>query len=147
MAKKVWAMDVIERFERFYRDLGVGSLNQLVDVYDDAVVFIDPVAEHVGLEALEAYFSNLLQNCRSCRFDVGVHRHGPSYAFAAWVMTFEHAQLRQGKPITVEGISRIDIANDRIVKQRDYYDMGAMVYENVPVLGFIVAGLRRRMAL
>lgn len=139
-------MDVIERFERFYRDLAAGSLDELADVYDDEVVFIDPVAEHVGLEALKEYFSNLLQNCRSCSFEVTVHRQGASMAFVTWVMTFEHAQLRQGKPIIVEGISQIDIAHDRIVKQRDYYDMGAMVYENVPVLGFVVAGLRRRMA-
>ena len=42
-------MDVIDRFERFYQGLATGTLDQLADVYDEQVVFIDPVAEHVGL--------------------------------------------------------------------------------------------------
>ncbi len=139
-------MDVIDRFERFYRELGQGAANELADVYDEQVIFVDPVAEHEGLLALKGYFQNLMQNCRSCRFDMTIHRLGSCSAFITWTMSFEHAQLRGGKPITVDGISQLDIAGDKIVKQRDYYDMGAMIYENVPVLGFVVAGLRRRMA-
>ena len=75
-----------------------------------------------------------------------IHRLGPSTAFVTWTMRFAHAQLRGGKPILVDGVSQLDIAGDKIVRQRDYYDMGAMIYENVPLLGFVVAGLRRRMA-
>jgi len=139
-------MDVIERFERFYQHLGQGSVDGLADIYGEAVVFVDPITEHVGLEALKAYFGNLMQNCRSCRFDMTAHRLDPGTAFVSWVMTFAHPQLSGGKPITVYGVSKLLITDDKIVKQQDYYDMGAMIYEHVPVLGFIVTGLRRRMA-
>ncbi|MEL6964538.1 MAG: nuclear transport factor 2 family protein [Pseudomonadota bacterium] len=139
-------MDVIDRFEHFYQGLATGSLDQLADVYDEQVVFIDPVAEHGGLAALNRYFRSLMSRCQSCSFDVTTHRQDSSLAFVSWIMRFEHAQLRQGKLICVHGMSQITIADDRIVQQRDYYDMGAMVYENVPLLGFVVTGLRRRMA-
>lgn len=139
-------MDVIERFERFYQHLGQGSVDALADVYGEEVVFVDPVAEHEGLPALKGYFQNLMQNCRSCSFDMIIHRLGASTAFVTWTMRFEHAHLSGGKPILVDGVSQLIIAGDKIVKQRDYYDMGAMIYENVPLLGFVVAGLRRRMA-
>ncbi|MEM8948374.1 MAG: nuclear transport factor 2 family protein [Pseudomonadota bacterium] len=139
-------MDVIDRFENFYQDLGQGAIDGLSDVYDEQVVFIDPVTRHEGLPALTRYFQNLMQNCRSCRFDATTHRLGAEMAFVTWTMSFEHAHLRGGKPIVVEGVSELSIADDKIVKQRDYYDMGAMIYENVPVLGYIVGGLRRRIA-
>jgi hypothetical protein len=139
-------MDVLDRFERFYQELGHGSASHLADVYDEEIIFIDPVAEHEGLPALTGYFQNLMQNCRSCRFDMTIHRLRPSTAFVTWTMSFEHAHLRGGKPIVVDGVSQLDIVGDKIIRQRDYYDMGAMIYENVPVLGFVVTGLRRRMA-
>ncbi|NJO36323.1 MAG: nuclear transport factor 2 family protein [Rhizobiales bacterium] len=139
-------MDVLDRFERFYQELGHSSASQLADVYDEKIVFIDPVAEHQGLPSLKVYFQNLMQNCRSCCFDMTIYRHGKSTAFVTWTMRFEHAQLRGGKPISVDGVSQLDIAGDKITRQRDYYDMGAMIYENVPLLGFVVAGLRRRIA-
>ncbi|MEM7043422.1 MAG: nuclear transport factor 2 family protein [Pseudomonadota bacterium] len=138
-------MDVIDRFERFYQHLGRGSVDELDDVYDEQIVFIDPVADHTGLTSLKVYFQNLMQNCRSCSFDMTIHRLSPSVAFVTWTMSFEHAHLRSGKPILVDGVSQLSIADDKIVMQRDYYDMGAMIYENVPLLGIVVAGLRRRM--
>ena len=122
-----------------------GSVDELADVYDEQIIFVYPVAEHEGLLALRRYFQNLMKNCRSCKFDMTIHRLGSCTAFITWAMSFEHAQLRGGKPIVVDGVSQLDIAGDKIVKQRDYYDMGAMIYENVPVLGFVVAGLRRRI--
>ena len=137
---------MIDRFERFYQGLATGTLDQLADVYDEQVVFIDPVAEHVGLAALNGYFRRLMRKCRSCSFDVTIHRQSSTLAFVSWLMRFEHAQLRLGQPIRVHGMSQITITDDRVGQQHDYYDMGAMVYENVPLLGFVVTGLRRRMA-
>ena len=139
-------MDVIDRFERFYRNLGQSNINALAELYGEQVVFIDPVSEHVGLASLDSYFRNLMQSCRSCTFDMTIHRIDEGNVFVTWVMHFEHPQLRSGKPIAVDGVSKLVIADDKIVEQRDYYDMGAMVYENVPLLGFVISGLRRRMA-
>lgn len=139
-------MDVIERFENFYRNLGESDVGALDELYAEEVVFVDPVSEHRGLAPLEAYFRNLMQSCRSCSFDMTVHRVDAGEIFVTWVMHFEHPQLGGGKPIDVDGVSKLRIEGDKIVEQRDYYDMGAMVYENVPVLGFVVAGLRRRLA-
>ena len=139
-------MDVFDRFESFYQDLGQGAVDGLADIYDEQIVFIDPVARHEGLPALKGYFENLMQNCRSCQFDATVHRLGSETAFVTWTMSFEHAHLRGGKPIAVDGVSELSIVGDKIVKQRDYYDMGAMIYENVPLLGLVIGSLRRRMA-
>ena len=34
------------------------------------------------------------------------------------------------------GCSVVDMRDDRIVRQRDYYDAGEMIYEHLPILGW-----------
>jgi len=138
-------MDVIARFECFYQHLGQGDLDGLGQLYDGDVVFIDPVSEHTGLAALKTYFLNLMKSCNACMFDMEIHKINQASVFVTWVMRFEHPQLNGGKSITVDGVSKLKIAGDKIIEQRDYYDMGAMIYENVPLLGVVVSGLRKRM--
>lgn len=43
------------------------------------------------------------------------------------------------------GCSVVDIRDDRIVRQRDYYDAGEMIYEHLPILGWAVRGVKRRV--
>ncbi len=45
-----------------------------------------------------------------------------------------------------EGVSVMELKSNRIVFQRDYYDLGEMVYERVPLLGRLVRKLRERLA-
>jgi limonene-1,2-epoxide hydrolase len=61
-------------------------------------------------------------------------------------MKFKTAKMKQGKPITVDGITMLKLENDKITFQRDYYDLGQMVYENIPLLGIIIKKIRRSMA-
>jgi hypothetical protein len=61
-------MDVIDRFERVYQELGQGSVDELADVYDEQIIFVDPVAEHDGLPA----------GARQRRWDGSVNQDGAS---------------------------------------------------------------------
>lgn len=42
------------------------------------------------------------------------------------------------------GCSVVDMRDDRIVRQRDYYDAGEMIYEHLPILA-AVRGVKRRV--
>lgn len=139
-------MTPIENFLAFYQELSLSNLDELKAIYSDDVVFIDPVAKHTGLPAVEAYFIRLLRNCTGCHFDIRSTNEDENRAYVDWCMTFEHPKLKRGKPIPVDGFSVLDLEGGKVIRQRDYYDMGAMVYEHVPLLGGFVSGLRRRMA-
>lgn len=39
----------------------------------------------------------------------------------------------------------MDIQDDLIIRQRDYYDAGEMIYEHLPLLGWAVRGVKRRV--
>ncbi|MEO0437654.1 MAG: nuclear transport factor 2 family protein [Pseudomonadota bacterium] len=139
-------MTLQERFNDFYQTLDVDSLQRLGQIYHPRVTFADPVAVHQGLLALDSYFRKLLEGCEHCEFVIRSQQFGESQAFVNWTMTFRSPRLNRGGAIDVDGSSVLGIRNDRIEYQRDYYDMGAMIYEQLPILGSIVRYIRGRMA-
>lgn len=139
-------MTLQDRFNELYNSLDLAALGDLPGVYHAQVTFADPVAEHRGLAALDAYFRKLLSGCTSCDFQIREQRFDKESGFVNWTMTFANPRLNGGRSIDVDGSSVLQIRDDRIAYQRDYYDMGAMIYEQVPVLGSIVRYIRRRMA-
>lgn len=139
-------MTLQDRFNDFYQTLDLDSLPALGQIYHDEVTFADPVAVHQGLLALDGYFRKLLQGCEHCSFNIRSQQFNESKGFVNWTMTFRSPRLNGGQPIDVDGGSVLEIHGDRIAYQRDYYDMGAMVYEQLPLLGPIVRYIRTRMA-
>ena len=63
-----------------------------------------------------------------------------------WTMKFTSSKMNKGKPISVDGITMLVIENDKITYHRDYYDLGQMLYENVPLLGLIIKRIKRSLA-
>ena len=139
-------MTPLQQFLTLYTDLSDYSAGQLALVYSDDVEFIDPVTTHKGLAAVEAYFERLLLNCQSCVFEIQSASMQGSTGHVSWIMRFQHRRLKSGKPIEVEGFSLLNLHNGKVNRQQDYYDMGAMIYEHVPMVGPIVSALRRRLA-
>ncbi len=60
-------------------------------------------------------------------------------------MTYSHPKLRAGEKIQVMGNSLLRFDQNRVYFHRDYVDMGAMLYEHVPLLGAAIRYLKRRM--
>lgn len=139
-------MTLQERFNRFYTSLDLDALEHLPGIYAKQVTFADPVAVHQGLLALDDYFRKLLSGCTRCDFKIGEQEFGEERAFVNWTMTFASPRLNGGRDVDVDGSSVLRIRGERIEYQRDYYDMGAMVYEQLPLLGPIVRHIRGRMA-
>jgi limonene-1,2-epoxide hydrolase len=54
--------------------------------------------------------------------------------------------MNKGKPIAVDGITMLKIADDRVVYHRDYYDLGQMVYENIPLIGRLIKKIKRALS-
>ena len=139
-------MEIALRFSRFYNGLALDSLTGLAEVYDEAVTFIDPVTSHRGLASLSVYFGRLLAATTAGEFTINQMRFGDTDGWVTWTMNFRHPRLNRGEWIAVEGVSVMELRSNRIVFQRDYYDMGEMVYERLPLLGRLVRKLRERLA-
>lgn len=140
-------MQALKRFTEFYTHLTLDKLNQLDEIYGSDIEFIDPVTKVHGLDALTRYFFRVLEGTTHCRFDIHkINAIGPNDAVIEWTMQFAHKQLNKGQAIEVDGVSVLRLNEDKITYHRDYYDMGAMLYEHVPLFGKLVSWLKARLA-
>jgi ketosteroid isomerase-like protein len=140
-------MTAIRKFESFYTDLASMKIEQLANVYSQDVVFIDPIAAHEGIAAVENYFSKLLHNAKYCTFTIHeIQETTTDNHVVTWQMVFTSSRMNKGKPIAVDGITILKIADDRVVYHRDYYDLGQMVYENIPFIGRIIKKIKKALS-
>lgn len=114
-------------------------------LYDDTVVFRDPANVITGIEPLVEHSLKLYESLESCQFIYIDEVIAEDRAAIRWVMTFVHPKLNRGKPVDVRGMTYIRWRGDKIVAHEDAFDIGAMFYENVPLLGRVVSGLRKRL--
>ncbi|MEX2469474.1 MAG: nuclear transport factor 2 family protein [Pseudohongiellaceae bacterium] len=134
-----------ERVKHAYRTFDKGKLAELETLYTPDVYFEDPSHGLQGKQALLAYFDSMSDNLKDCRFRFHQTLTDGSDIFLSWTMFLRHPRLRRGETIRVEGASYLKTRNGRIYYHRDYFDMGAMVYEHLPLLGRIIQRIRQRL--
>ena len=135
---------LIEKFKAFYKDVKHPQLDRISEVYCDDVKFKDPVHQIHGIAELHAYLSSMCDGVTSGRFEFLDQLVGVDTAYIKWNMYFSHPKL--GKEThEVRGITQIQF-NERIYYHEDVYDLGEMLYEHVPILGRVVAGLKNRLS-
>ncbi|MDN3609673.1 nuclear transport factor 2 family protein [Vibrio ostreicida] len=137
-------MDV-ESVGHIYQQLNKNNLHLLHDVYHNDVIFEDGAHRLEGWSSLKAYFDTLYTNVNRCQFDIKEHQQLGEVGFLTWVMTLEHPKLQSGQAITVNGVSHLKFAQGRVVYHRDYFDLGEMLYENLPLLGTVIKSIKKRL--
>ena len=138
--------DFLRRFATEFAALDAGNLARLGELYSDDVLFRDPLHEVRGLPALQRYFAELYANVGRLEFDFhGFDQVVDGEGYLRWTMHFRHPRLRGGAPISVDGCSHL-LWWDKVSQLRDYCDAGAMLYEHLPLMGGVIAWLKRRLA-
>ncbi len=135
---------LLESFKDNFKDLQQADWSQLGKIYADDIVFKDPVHELRGLVTLEDYFTELCADLIDCRFEYLDQVVSDNSAYLKWIMHFRHPRLGNDA-IDVRGVSHLRWS-DKIDFHEDFYDMGAMLYERLPVLGNVTRWLRLRLA-
>jgi len=131
-------------FKAYFGVLHEADLSRLREFYSDTVLFKDPIHEIRGLVELEDYFTSLCAELSDCRLEYLDEIVAEDAAYVKWVMHFRHPRLGN-RLISVRGVSHIKFG-EKIDYQEDFYDMGAMLYEQLPVLGNVTRWLKLRLA-
>lgn len=137
-------MSVIDRLQNVFNQLNANNLHLLKEIYADNASFEDPAHRIYGINNLTNYFSNLYSNIGSCKFIFNSTTVADKTAFLEWNMHLTHPKLNKGKVVIVSGISKI-IFDEKIVYHRDYFDLGEMLYEQLPYLGAIIKQIKKRL--
>ncbi|WP_445400090.1 nuclear transport factor 2 family protein [Zobellella sp. An-6] len=135
---------VLSAFCELYRRLGPDGLEGLRQVYAEEVHFCDPAHDLHGLESLVDYFEGLFAHVGQCRFDIEQVMEQRGEAFVRWQMVFSHPRLNGGEPVQVPGVSHLRF-DERVYYHRDYFDLGKLLYEQLPLLGALIRALKRRL--
>ncbi|MFK7816472.1 MAG: nuclear transport factor 2 family protein [Gammaproteobacteria bacterium] len=114
----------------------------LANIYTDDVVFIDPVKTIKGVENLTKYFEDLYKSVSSCHFKLTNNVPNNNRYSLEWIMTLQHKKISNNQEIELNGASFIEFIDDKVCYHRDYYDLGALVYERIPILGSVIKKIR-----
>ncbi|USH05613.1 nuclear transport factor 2 family protein [Grimontia kaedaensis] len=137
--------DALDRFITVYTSLRKDNLNTLDDIYSQDVVFEDPAHRIEGYDNLSRYFEAMYTNVTDCRFNIHEHAVNGDVAFISWTMNLSHPKLDGGAERAVKGCTRLVLKEGRVVLHRDYFDLGEMLYEALPVLGSAVRMIKKRL--
>lgn len=137
--------DFLRSFARQFTELNKDNLDRLGTLYSDDIHFTDPLHDVQGLVQLHGYMREMYANVSELRFDFhGYDQIGEGEGYLRWVMSYRHPRLAGGQLIRVSGCSHL-LWRDKVYRHRDYFDAGALLYEHLPVLGRVIAWLKRRM--
>ncbi|KFA95994.1 MULTISPECIES: nuclear transport factor 2 family protein [Vibrio] len=135
----------IEMVSEVYQKLNKNNLHLLEQIYHKDVVFEDSAHRLEGWDQLSAYFDSLYTNVIKCDFDIRHHQQVEDSGFLTWTMQLQHPKLNGGEAVNVNGVSHIRFSGDRVIYHRDYFDLGEMLYENIPLLGFVIKNIKQRL--
>jgi len=134
----------MDEFLTVYRNLRRENIERIRDIYTADIQFIDPAHEIHGIDALLNYFERLYTNVGHVAFEFHHPVTDGSDGYVQWNMQFSHPRLKRGREILVPGSSFLRFARDgRAYFHRDYFDIGALLYEHLPVVGSAVSFIKR----
>lgn len=99
-----------------------------------------------GIDALLGYFERLYAHAIDVEFEFHHHVVDGTTGYLQWSMRFSHPRLNRGGEILVPGASFLNFSDDgKAYYHRDYYDLGAMLYDHLPIIGAGVRAIKRRL--
>lgn len=115
--------------------------------YSNDVIFIDPVVNIQGLDNMKSYFISVYENVNNIKFEFSDILNAESKYTAIWTMQLQARGLNGGAPLDVHGVSILQF-NDQglILYHRDYFDLGAMVYERLPIIGILTRKIKKLLS-
>jgi hypothetical protein len=139
-------LTVLQKVRNMYLRVDKKLLKGLTDIYSDDIQFRDPLHAVNGIKSLTDYFAGLMNDLVECRFEfhhsMEMSERGEAILF--WTMHYRHKKLAGGKTLELTGNSHL-LFNDKVYYQRDYFDAGSMLYEHIPVMGFAIRQIKKKV--
>ena len=136
---------LIKDFKAFFRQPDIAGLETIDRIYTQDVEFHDPIHSLHGRLAVKNYLRSLYSTTRDIRFEYLEEQVSDNNATIVWHMRFRHPRLNGGQEVQVRGVTVVRFT-DRIYYHEDFYDLSAMLYQHIPVLGSVVRFINRRLA-
>jgi len=135
-------MGALDELIACYESITPDTVSRLAGLYASDAAFKDPFNEVRGQAAIARIFSHMFTQVEAPRFKVVERMESGDAAMLVWEFTFGPAQKRH----LIRGATHLRFnARGEVVSHRDYWDAAEELYAKVPVLGWLMAGLRRML--
>lgn len=139
-------LTVPQKVRNLYLRFDKKILKSLAEIYSDDIQFRDPLHAVNGLKNLTDYFAGMIDDLIECRFEFhhSMEMTARGEAILFWTMHYRHNKLAGGKLLELTGNTHL-LFNDKVYYHRDYFDAGSMLYEHIPVMGFAIRQIKKKV--
>jgi steroid delta-isomerase len=133
-----------EAYARAHGDMTVASIDAVIALCTETVIFHDPFNDTVGKPGLRHIFADMFKSTKEPRTEVIELFGGGLRWIIKWRFT---AGLPVIGNVDTLGLTELTLAEDgRVASHIDYWDSGPVIYGKIPVLGAIVRSIRKRLS-
>ncbi|MEO0124028.1 MAG: nuclear transport factor 2 family protein [candidate division WOR-3 bacterium] len=119
-----------ELWSKTYNTQGKPDWSHILPYYDDDIYFRDSIQEIHGIKEFKAMVENLTKRSKDLKMQILNAIQHENIIFIEWEMTISFKKNPRSK---LYGVSRLTLnENNKIVEQRDYYDLWGDIFDNIP---------------
>jgi len=134
----------LERLVAVMEGLTEERLATLDQVYAPDARFVDPFNEVTGVGSIRRVFAHGFRQCPGMRFSVSARAIDGDRGLIRWRM---RCGEETSAPV-IDGMTEVTLdARGRVIEHVDHWDPAAQLYERVPLLGWLMRRIRRRLAV
>ncbi|MCF0065846.1 nuclear transport factor 2 family protein [Dyadobacter chenwenxiniae] len=134
---------IIDNFKKYFESLPHLEGIQTEAFYAEDVQFQDPIRKIKGVDNVRLYHNRFCGNLVRGGFRYTQQTLLHDKAYLSWRLELEYKVSK--RRVHVSGITVL-LLSDKIISHCDYYDAGALFYENLPVIGFVIRILKRQLS-
>jgi len=134
----------LDAYARFYETLTPERIGELSRHVAPDIYFRDPFNETRGIAAFERVLKKMFDDIAEPHFVIEHAALDGDVGYLNWRLRFR-GKRRAAHEIV--GVSELHFdAEGRIARHIDHWDVASQIYERVPLLGFVLRRIRRRLA-
>lgn len=133
-----------ETYARFLQDLKPETIDRLDELAVSEMRFRDPFNDFAGRDRFKALLRSMYEDLEEPQFKLLDGALGRGTVYLRWTLRF---RLRAHKTETsIDGVSEVHFDDKGLViAQIDHWDAGSQFYEKLPMLGWFIRRVKRRM--
>lgn len=134
----------LERLVAVMEALTADRLDTLAEIYAPEARFVDPFNDVRGVASIRRVFAHGFRQCPGMRFAVLSRGLDGDRGLLRWRM---HCGEDESAPV-IDGMTEVRLdAEGRVAEHVDHWDPAAQLYERVPLLGWLMRRIRRRLSV
>ncbi|MEO8672853.1 MAG: nuclear transport factor 2 family protein [Tahibacter sp.] len=140
--------DALARFRLFFADFSPDKVERLLDAtYAEHLYFDDTLKQIHDREVLRHYLRDSATAVEACRVEIlQITPDGQGNHYVRWRMCIRFRRFARGRDTWSIGVSHIRFdAQGRVVFHQDYWNAAVGLFQHVPVLGWMIRAIQRRL--